>query len=198
MRRSITKPTELTFYVTHAPKSTSLATLARIAGLRWPIESLFEQSKGEVGLDQYEVRSWVGWHRHIKLAMFAFAYRAVIRKNAIAGVDPMNLAEELLPLTVPEVRRLLWRWSAKGPHRRALSCTGPHGDASISNALGAPIGADEDSAHSAKPGCSSNLTRVLNMMTAAGLVERSTLGKAAMFALSRAGQATQGALAVTR
>jgi SRSO17 transposase len=107
VRRSITKPTELTFYVTHAPKGTSLATLVRIAGLRWPIESLFEQSKGEVGLDQYEVRSWIGWHRHITLAMFAFAYLTVVRKNAVAGVDLMNLAEELLPLTVPEVRRLL-------------------------------------------------------------------------------------------
>jgi SRSO17 transposase len=88
VRRSIAKPTELTFYLTHAPKDTSLATLVRIAGLRWPIESLFEQSKGEVGLDQYEVRSWVGWHRHITLAMFAFAYLSVVRKDAIGGCGP--------------------------------------------------------------------------------------------------------------
>jgi SRSO17 transposase len=108
VRRSIAKPTDLTFYLTHAPKGTSLARLVQIAGLRWPIESLFEQGKGEVGLDQYEVRSWVGWHRHITLAMFALAYLTVVRKDAIGGVDPMNLAAELLPLTVPEVRRLLW------------------------------------------------------------------------------------------
>ena len=88
VRRSIAKPTELTFYLTHAPKDTSLATLVRIAGLRWPIESLFEQGKGEVGLDQYEVRSWVGWHRHITLAMFAFAYLTVVRKDAIGGCGP--------------------------------------------------------------------------------------------------------------
>jgi hypothetical protein len=88
VRRSITKPTELTFYLTHAPTGTSLATLVRIAGLRWPIESLFEQSKGEVGLDQYEVRSWVGWHRHITLAMFALAYLTVVRKDAIGGCGP--------------------------------------------------------------------------------------------------------------
>jgi SRSO17 transposase len=121
VRRSITKPTELTFYVTHAPKGTSLATLVRVAGLRWPIESLFEQSKGEVGLGQYEVRSWVGWHRHITLAMFAFAYLTVVRKNAIAGVDLLNLAEELLPLTVPEVRRLLWALvSQRSPPPRSV------------------------------------------------------------------------------
>ena len=88
VRRSITKPTELTFYLTHAPKDTSLATLVRIAGLRWPSESLFEQSKGEVALDQYKVRSWVGWHRHITLAMFAFAYLTVVRKGAIGGCGP--------------------------------------------------------------------------------------------------------------
>ena len=88
VRRSITKPTDLTFYLTHAPKDTSLARLVQIAGLRWPIESLFEQSKGEVGLDQYEVRSWVGWHRHITLAMFALAYLAAVRKDAIGGCGP--------------------------------------------------------------------------------------------------------------
>ena len=57
----------------------------RIAGTRWSIERLFEQAKGEVGLDHYEVRSWVGWHRHITLAMLALAYLAALRKAA-AGV----------------------------------------------------------------------------------------------------------------
>ena len=76
------------YYLTHAPKDTALARLVQIAGLRWPIESLFEQSKGEVGLDQYEVRSWVGWHRHITLSMFAFAYLTVVRKDAIGGCGP--------------------------------------------------------------------------------------------------------------
>jgi SRSO17 transposase len=88
VRRSIAEPTELTFYLTHAPKGTSLAELVRIAGMRWHIESLFEQAKGEVGLNQYEVRSWVGWHRHITLAMFALAYLAVVRKDATGGCGP--------------------------------------------------------------------------------------------------------------
>lgn len=88
VRRSIADPTDLTFYLAHAPKDTSLAKLAQVAGLRWPIESLFEQGKGEVGLDQYEVRSWVGWHRHITLAMFALAYLAAVRKDAIGGCGP--------------------------------------------------------------------------------------------------------------
>ena len=88
VRRSISKPQELTFYLIHAPQGTSPADLVRIAGTRWTIESLFEQAKGEVGLDQYEVRSWVGWHRHITLARFALAYLAAIRKAAIGERTP--------------------------------------------------------------------------------------------------------------
>ncbi len=85
VRRSVANPTELAFYLTHAPEGTPLAELVRVAGTRWSIESLFEQAKGEVGLDHYEVRSWVGWHRHITLAMLALAYLAAVRKAAAGG-----------------------------------------------------------------------------------------------------------------
>ncbi|MGY0793879.1 IS701 family transposase, partial [Azospirillum argentinense] len=43
------------------------------------------------GLDQYEVRSWTGWHRHITLAMPALAFLTVVRKTAIAGRGPGRL-----------------------------------------------------------------------------------------------------------
>ena len=85
VRRCIAKPTELTFHLTHAPAGTALAERVRVAGARWSIESLFEQAKGEVGLDHYEVRSWVGWHRHTTLAMLALAYLAALRKAAFGG-----------------------------------------------------------------------------------------------------------------
>lgn len=85
VRRSIADPEEATFYLTHAPDGTALAELVRVAGTRWAIESLFEQAKGEVGLDHYEVRSWVGWHRHITLSMLALAYLAVARRSAEPG-----------------------------------------------------------------------------------------------------------------
>lgn len=88
IRRSIAKPEELAFYLTYAPETTTLAQLARVAGTRWSIESLFEAAKGEVGLDQYEVRSWVGWHRHITLAMLAHATLTVLRQRAIGGRGP--------------------------------------------------------------------------------------------------------------
>jgi hypothetical protein len=85
VRRSVAKPTKLTFYLTHAPAGTALAERVRVAGMRWRSESLFEQAKGEVGLDHYEVRAWAGWHRHITVAMFALAHLAALRKAAVGG-----------------------------------------------------------------------------------------------------------------
>ena len=84
LRRSRSKAAEITFYLAFAPAGTPLAELARIAGRRWAIEESFAQSKGEVGLDQYEVRSWTGWHRHMTLAMTAQALLAITRARLFA------------------------------------------------------------------------------------------------------------------
>ena len=85
IRRSIAQPDELAFYLTHAADGTALADLVQVAGTRWAIEACFEAAKGEVGLDQYEVRSWTGWHRHVTLAMLAHAYLAALRKVVVGG-----------------------------------------------------------------------------------------------------------------
>jgi hypothetical protein len=83
IRRKIKQPTEFTCYLTLSPAATTLAELVRVAGRRWTVEICFKTAKGEVGLDQYEVRSWGGWHRHITLALLAHAYLAVLRKTAV-------------------------------------------------------------------------------------------------------------------
>ena len=108
IRRSLAAPRELAFYLTYASDGTALSDLVKVAGTRWAIEACFEAAKGEVGLDQYEVRSWTGWHRHVTLAMLAHAYLAALRKVAVGGELTPDLAADLLPLTVPELRRLLW------------------------------------------------------------------------------------------
>ena len=82
-RRSIAKRAELACYVCFGPAETTLAELVRVAGTRWATLECFEEAKGEVGLDQYEVRKWDGWYRHITLAMLAHAYLAVIRRQAV-------------------------------------------------------------------------------------------------------------------
>jgi len=89
LRRSVADPTEITAYACFAPVGTTLAGLVRVAGLRWTVEICFEAAKQEVGLAEYEVRSWTGWHRHVTLACLAHAFLTVIRAR---GRDP--LAEE--------------------------------------------------------------------------------------------------------
>jgi len=79
VRRSLEDPTELAAFVCCAPAETPLVKLVQVAGSRWHIESAFEEAKGEVGLDHYEVRSWDGWHRHITLACLAHALLVVVR-----------------------------------------------------------------------------------------------------------------------
>jgi SRSO17 transposase len=82
IRRSVSDPTEVAYFACGGPPATTLAELVRVAGTRWAIEDLFELAKGDCGLDEYEVRSWAGWHRHITLSLFALAVVAVIRSRA--------------------------------------------------------------------------------------------------------------------
>jgi SRSO17 transposase len=82
MRRNIAEPEEIAYYLCYGPAQMSVHELIRIAGRRWVIEDCFEAAKGEVGLDEYEVRKWDGWQRHITLCLLAHAYLAVVRSVA--------------------------------------------------------------------------------------------------------------------
>lgn len=82
MRRSIVDPEEIAYYLCYGSARTGASELIRIAGRRWQIEDSFAQAKGETGLDEYEVRKWDGWQRHITLCLLAHAYLAVIRSVA--------------------------------------------------------------------------------------------------------------------
>jgi SRSO17 transposase len=77
IRRSITDPAELAYYLCWGPAGTPIAELVRVAGSRWAIEECFQTAKNETGLDQYQVRRYDSWHRHVTLAMLAAAYLAV-------------------------------------------------------------------------------------------------------------------------
>jgi len=80
-RRSLTPNSkgelEIAYYLCHGPAGTTTAELIRITGSRWAIKECFQSAKNEVGLDQYQVRRFDAWHRHITLAMLAHAYLAV-------------------------------------------------------------------------------------------------------------------------
>jgi len=65
------EPPEVKYFLSAAPADTPSAELVRVSGMRWPIECCFEEGKGEVGLDHYELRFWRGWHHHMTLVILA-------------------------------------------------------------------------------------------------------------------------------
>lgn len=98
IRRNLEDPSELKFYFSNAPVSVPLLELVRISGMRWPIEIIFEEAKGEVGFDHYELRSWLGWHHHMLLVSLAHHFLVRLRL----------LTQHLAPaLTLYQVRLLL-------------------------------------------------------------------------------------------
>ena len=101
---SITDPEDLAYYGCFSSREVPLEELVRVSGTRWVIEDAFKEAKGQVGLDQYEVRRWTGWYRHITLALLVHAFLAVTRSRAAAGcakgggdaerVDPIDNARD--------------------------------------------------------------------------------------------------------
>jgi SRSO17 transposase len=82
VRRGLDEDGELAYYLTAGPARTALTRLAKTAGARWAIEGGFETAKQEVGLADYEVRSWTGWYRHVTLSLLAHSVLAAVRKLA--------------------------------------------------------------------------------------------------------------------
>ncbi|MFF5638163.1 IS701 family transposase [Streptomyces sp. NPDC012825] len=91
-RRSLARPDEIAYYFAYAPLACTVADLARVAGMRWAIEECFQAAKNECGLDEYEVRRYVGWYRHITLAMLAHAFLA-----GLAADETVKGAAETTP-----------------------------------------------------------------------------------------------------
>jgi SRSO17 transposase len=71
----------MAYVLVFAPAGTSLKEMLEAFGARWTVEQCFEEAKEEVGLDEYEVRSWHGWYRHQTLSMLALAFLAALRAN---------------------------------------------------------------------------------------------------------------------
>ena len=83
LRRSLGETPELKTYLCNAPVTTRQRKLVWASGMRWPVESAIEESKGEVGLDQYEVRGWLGWHHHTALSFLAHHF--LVRQRCRLG-----------------------------------------------------------------------------------------------------------------
>jgi SRSO17 transposase len=120
LRRSLTDAQDTRYFLVFAPATTTLQQMVRASGGRWHIEEDFENTK-DMGLDHYEVRSWIGWYRHVTLVLLAHAFLTGICAQSEAptlscSTPPVEASKEpgpsadrlpVLPLTVPEVRHLL-------------------------------------------------------------------------------------------
>ena len=88
---------------TSAPEDTPLETLAHVGGSRWRIETEFETEKSDVGLDEYETRTWAGWHHHIAMCLVAGAFLLTLQQEwgkkmpQITRPQVYRVVRELLP-----------------------------------------------------------------------------------------------------
>jgi SRSO17 transposase len=98
IRRNLQDPTGIKYYFSNAPVSMPLQEFVRISGMRWPIESIFEESKGEIGMDHYEMRSWLGWHHHMLLV--SLAHHLLVRLR-------IQFQDQAPALTIYQIRILL-------------------------------------------------------------------------------------------
>jgi SRSO17 transposase len=112
VRRRVSDPTDRTASGVFAPQATTWEAVVPVAGTRWTVESGFEAAKGEVGLEDSEVRRGTGWSRHLTLAMWALALLTVLRTGYVA-VEAFNKR-----LLVPQPGRRLAAFKAG----RGLAC----------------------------------------------------------------------------
>jgi SRSO17 transposase len=98
IRRNVADPSVVKYYFSNAPETIEPVELVRLSGMRWPVELTFEEGKDELGMDQYETRSWLGWQHHMVLVMLAHHFLVWVR---------VRWAERAPALTLAQVRLLL-------------------------------------------------------------------------------------------
>ncbi len=99
VERGLDQEAKVKYYLSNAEAQVPLLTLVQVGHTRWPVEDCFLQGKQEVGLDAYEVHSWLGWYHHMTLVMLALWFLKLetqrLGKKAADGIR------------LPDVRRLL-------------------------------------------------------------------------------------------
>jgi len=88
LRRSLEEEPELKTYLSNASADTPYTALVRVAGMRWPVETALEDGKDNLGMDEYMVRSWIGWHHHMMLCILAHHFLVRVQKRLKRGPLP--------------------------------------------------------------------------------------------------------------
>ena len=103
LRRHPDDPTDIHYFLSNAPADTAVDELVYVCAMRWPIEIIFEQAKQLLGLNEYETRTWFGWHHHMTMVILAFGFlartKAIFRTTAPALTLPqvIDLLKAVLP-----------------------------------------------------------------------------------------------------
>jgi len=105
IRRSLADPSAVAFFACGGPPATTLADLVRVAGRRWTVEESFELAKGDCGLDEYEVRSWPGWHRHVTRSLGTLAVVTAIRARTLRTLRTLRTAPRKKGRTADSAQR---------------------------------------------------------------------------------------------
>ena len=118
------------YYLSNAPEDTPLETLAHVGGSRWRIETEFETEKSDVGLDEYETRTWSGWHRHMVMCLLGGAFLLSLQQDW-GGKMPLltrpqvyRVVREMLPREKFGPNELL-RWLEETQQRNQQASTLP-------------------------------------------------------------------------
>ncbi len=97
LRRNIVDG-ELKFFLSNAPLDTPLATFVWLSGMRWPVETCFEHNKQEIGMGDYQVRSWTGWHHHMTLCILAQFFLVRMQHRLKDKAPKLTLPQAILLL----------------------------------------------------------------------------------------------------
>jgi hypothetical protein len=89
---------ELKCFLSSAPAETPFETLIWLTGMRWPVERCFAEGKQELGMGDYQMRSWTGWHHHMTLCLLA--HFLLVRLQ-------LRLGDKAPALTLPQAVLLL-------------------------------------------------------------------------------------------
>src|SRR6266852_4780517 len=120
VRRSLqntARQDKLAYFLVFAQAGTTLAEMVQAIGSRWTVEQCFEVGKGEVGLADYEVRSWHGWYRHVTLALVAQAFLTVMGVQSQGELGKKRLRRLPSPALSSPMSSL-----SQFKHKRGLHC----------------------------------------------------------------------------
>ena len=117
IRRSLERVPEVKYYLSNAEPDTPLETMALVTGVRWRVEEFFEDGKGQLGMAQYEARSWTSWHHHMSLVALAHLYVTQTRRDLKRKVPELTLGHGLAIDPVGSAPPAVVGGGCRGPDR---------------------------------------------------------------------------------